>query len=556
LVEGLDGRLYGPTATGGGGGGTIITRDVTGMVSAVYEFGSADGPGRPQGVIQAKGGRFYGTTSVPITPIPPPSSEPQELPIGTVFAMDATGARTTLHTFFATLPFRNEGSPIGNLVEAFDGGVYGTTYTFAEFELPPGQIFKIDPGGRFSRLAATWSLRQGITQARDGTLYGVTGDHLARNVGMIFRVDAGGLTPLHSFSGTDTAYPAGELLEADDGSLYGVTTGGVVFPFPAGPSFQVPGAIFQFNPGTGAFAIRHRFTDGSTPSGRLIQGTDGLVYGTTDHGGTFGVGTVFSLDAEGRLITLHHFSGADGANPLAGVIQGTDGRLYGTTSLGGAFGSGTIFVMNLDGGLATLHDFAFSDGANPVSELFQATDGAFYGAAPAGGPEGGGVIFRVRLDDSPPDAYYELVSVNSGKCLDVTGASTEAAATVIQWTCHGGENQQWRLEPAGGGAFHIIARHSGQALDVYGALLDDVAPIIQWPLHGADNQAWTVQPAPAGEVSIVARHSGKALDVAYGSTDDGARVIQYIPHGGANQRWLLRAVRSSASDVGLAPSER
>ena len=153
-------------------------------------------------------------------------------------------------------------------------------------------------------------------------------------------------------------------------------------------------------------------------------------------------------------------------------------------------------------------------------------------------------IFVVKLGEEPDDdeTYYEIVSRNSGKCLDVYGASTDAAASAIQWTCHGGPNQQWRLEPAGGGAFRIIARHSGQALDVYGALVDDVTPIIQWPVHGGDNQVWTLEPASDGYMRIVARHSGKAMDVEFASADDGARVIQYTPHGGANQQWLLRPV--------------
>ncbi len=227
------------------------------------------------------------------------------------------------------------------------------------------------------------------------------------------------------------------------------------------------------------------------------------------------------------LTTLHHFAGFDGGNPSAGVIQGLDGRLYGTTWRGGAFGYGTVFVINVTGGLTTLHHFALSDGVNPTNELIQANDGAFYGATWTGGPTGGGVIFRVRLATSPPDQYVEIVSRNSGKCLDVYGASTDAAASVIQWICHGGENQQWRLEPAGGGAVRILARHSGQALDVYGAWVDDVTPIIQWPVHGGDNQAWTLEPAPDGYVRIVARHSGKAMDVELASVDDGARVIQY-----------------------------
>jgi probable HAF family extracellular repeat protein len=150
---------------------------------------------------------------------------------------------------------------------------------------------------------------------------------------------------------------------------------------------------------------------------------------------------------------------------------------------------------------------------------------------------------------SLPEGYYEIVSRNSDKCLDVSYASTEAASSVIQWVCHGGANQQWLLEPVSDGAFCIIARHSGQVLDVYGGLVDDVTPIIQFPWHGGDNQLWTVEPAANGYVFIVARHSGKVLDVEFASPDDGARVIQYTPHGGANQQWLLRAVAPTADPI-------
>jgi hypothetical protein len=123
----------------------------------------------------------------------------------------------------------------------------------------------------------------------------------------------------------------------------------------------------------------------------------------------------------------------------------------------------------------------------------------------------------------PTDGYFELVSLNGGKCLDVSGGSTAAGAPAIQWTCHGGANQHWRLEPAGGGAFRIISRASGQALDVSGGSVDDGAPTIQWPVHGGDHQVWTPQPASNGYVYLIARHhSGKALDVQFESADDGA----------------------------------
>ena len=539
LTLGTDERLYGPVNGGGPNGlDRIITIDLAGTRTTIYEFSVGGGDERPNGVIQTRDGRFYGTAiSSPLGGI------------GTVFAMDAAGTRTTLHTFFQNapppVPVRDDGLPIGQLFEGADGSVYGTTYTLRKYlglPLPAGQIFRIGPDGTLALLASARGLQAGVIQARDGRLYGVTTRDPPtqldprQSVGRVFRVEAPGtFTTLHAFAVNEN--PVGELVEIDDGSLYGATVGGTA---------PVSGTIFQVNPATGAFAIRHSFTDGTTPAGRLIQGTDGLLYGITVNGGAFEVGTVFSLDAAGTLTTLHQFSGADGANPNAGVIQGFDGRLYGTTTSGGALGHGTVFVMNVTGGLTTLHDFALVDGASPVSGLIQANDGALYGAASAGGPKDGGVIFRVRLDTSPPDAYYELVSRNSDKCLDVYGASTDAAASVIQWVCHGGENQQWRLEPAGGGAFHLIARHSGQVLDVYGALVDDVTPIIQWPLHGGDNQVWMLEPATDGYVSIVVRHSGKALDVEFASTDDGARVIQYTPHGGANQQWLLRPVERQA----------
>jgi hypothetical protein len=151
-------------------------------------------------------------------------------------------------------------------------------------------------------------------------------------------------------------------------------------------------------------------------------------------------------------------------------------------------------------------------------------------------------VTKIGLETSDTASEYEIVSRHSGKCLDVSYASTDARASVIQWICHGGANQQWRLEPAGNGFYRIVARHSGQVLDVYGGLVDDVTPVIQFPWHGGDNQLWTLEPASNGHVFIVARHSGKVLDVEYASTDDGARVIQYTRHGGANQQWLLHAV--------------
>jgi len=550
LIQAADGRLFGLTQRGGvDAGGTIYAVPLSGGFTTIHDFRQGDSDGRPNGVIQASNGQFYGTTRLNA-----PTGRGRT---GTVFAMDDSGTRTTLHTFQIFFGVTYEGTPLSNLFEANDGNLYGTTFNEFDSPFPPGQIFRITPAGAYTTVSSAYTLRSGVIQASDGRLYGTSAaasDPLVREsqraYGTVFRVEASGArTVLHQFVGADSADPVAAVVEIDDGTLYGTTIGvAPLTPIGAPSPPPVHGTIFRVDPATGAFATRHTFTglDGSRPVARLIQASDGLIYGTTSAGGASGLGTVFVLDAAGTLTTLHHFSGVDGSGPATGLTQGLDGRLYGTTASGGAFGRGTIFAMSTTGAFTTVHDFAFTDGANPNADLFQTSDGVLYGTTNAGGPRGGGVVFRIGVDTSPPppstDGYFEIVSRNSDKCLDVFGASTDAGASAIQWICHGGANQQWRLEPAGGGAFRIIARHSGQALDVFGALLDDVTPIIQWPVHGGDNQAWTLEPAGDGYVRIVARHSGKAMDVEFASTDDGARVIQYTPHGGTNQQWLLRPV--------------
>src|SRR5215469_14287224 len=141
--------------------------------------------------------------------------------------------------------------------------------------------------------------------------------------------------------------------------------------------------------------INFNQSNGSGPQAPLIQGFDGVIYGTTYWGGPNdecgsiggGCGTVFSLQSTG-LYNFCNISGCtDGSLVGGGLVQATNGLFYGTTQGGGhpnnecraQFGCGTVFSITAQGVLRTLHAFNRSDGEAPVASLLQASNGNLYG---------------------------------------------------------------------------------------------------------------------------------------------------------------------------------
>jgi uncharacterized repeat protein (TIGR03803 family) len=251
----------------------------------------------------------------------------------------------------------------------------------------------------------------GLVQGTDGNFYGTTfqGGADGGYQGTVFKVTpAGTLTTLHSFAGTDGAFPYAGLIQGTDGNFYGTTVeGGANNNCTSGC-----GTVFKITL-AGTLTTLHSFdgTDGNYPAAGLVQGTDGDFYGTTNVGGLgnncadfqpTGCGTVFKITAAGTLTTLHTFNFTDGYEPWARLVQGTDGNFYGTTAegvVGGdicGFGCGTVFKMTPAGTLTTLHAFEGPDGAFPQSALLQASNGEFYGTTAAGG----------AYDDCVPASFW------------------------------------------------------------------------------------------------------------------------------------------------------
>ncbi|MDN3241791.1 ricin-type beta-trefoil lectin domain protein [Glycomyces tritici] len=133
----------------------------------------------------------------------------------------------------------------------------------------------------------------------------------------------------------------------------------------------------------------------------------------------------------------------------------------------------------------------------------------------------------------------DIISRVSGKCVDVLSGSTANAAEIIQYTCHGGTNQQWELRPAAGGYVQLVSQSSGKCIDVNGASTANGARAIQYTCGSGTNQQWQVRNVTGGYVELVARHSGKCLEVIGGSTANSARLQQNTCSGGTLQHWTV-----------------
>jgi uncharacterized repeat protein (TIGR03803 family) len=175
------------------------------------------------------------------------------------------------------------------------------------------------------------------------------------------------------------------------------------------------------------------FANGAAPFCRLVQGSNGLFYGTTFQGGSANAGVVFEVASNGVMSALYSFTnGVDGAYSQAGLVLANDGNFYGTAYDGGAGGSGTIFQITPAGVFKLLYSFSAVneegnnlDGSNPSAGLLQAANGTLYGTTSSGGANGSGTLFQISLDGS-----FKLVYTFSA--LDIKGNNREGCSPVAE----------------------------------------------------------------------------------------------------------------------------
>jgi uncharacterized repeat protein (TIGR03803 family) len=146
-------------------------------------------------------------------------------------------------------------------------------------------------------------------------------------------------------------------------------------------------------------------SDGGSPTGNLVAGPHGILYGVTETGGASGNGTVFRLDrpqqgsGQWTVTTLYSFAGGSDASAPNNLTMDAVGNLYGTSNAGGGssvctsngavIGCGTVFELSPvpGGGWTEQVIYTFqgpTDGQQPKGVSFDST-GNLYGFGFIGG---------------------------------------------------------------------------------------------------------------------------------------------------------------------------
>lgn len=279
--------------------------------------------------------------------------------------------------------------------------------------LPPLTTYaNLAPGSAGSFLGAT----------NDGNI----GDCALEGCGTVFELSrsSGGTwsqTILHTFTGSDGAWPLSGLIRDSSGNIYGTTFyGGATYG--NGCLDSGCGAVFKLSRIGQKWSetVLYNFSggnDGSGPTGLAFSASGALV-GIARFGGrtaqcSAGCGVVFQLsrDSDGTWHegTLLRFAGGSSGQAPAGILLDSSGNIFGTAGGGNnscyAGYCGLVFKLSHSSERwqeSVLYRFHGSDGAGPNPSVIFDSAGNIYGSTLEGGTgcntlTGCGTVFQLSL---------------------------------------------------------------------------------------------------------------------------------------------------------------
>lgn len=430
--------ILGSAYLGGLGAGTLFKMNNDGTAVTVPKTFDRNSNNLPTGgLLKASNGKLYGLLQAGGIPAN-----------GVIYSLDADGTNyTVLHNF----SFGDGSAPVGNLIEASNGYLYGaTTYGGTG----SGVIFRIQKDG--SGFSVVYNLSTGtlagLMQASDGKLYGTTFAGGTIGYGSIYKInlDGTGFSEIFSFDGPINGNtPRGVLVQGPDSYLYGMTANG---------GANAMGVVFKVQTTGANFTKLVEFdgtATGSYGSSSLIFGSNGKLFGMTQAGGANELGTIFTVASDGTgFVKLVDFAGAsNGAAPLGSLIESAnDGYLYGMTSAGGSGDLGVIFKVMKDGtSFTVLEDLSGPNGSSPqLGPLLEVQAGLFFGMTYRGGVSDAGTIFSITsggthslLKEFPQPANRPWVLVTNEATTEVFGILSTGGPT--------GNGNVFRVNPDGTG---------------------------------------------------------------------------------------------------------
>ncbi|GIH16804.1 hypothetical protein Raf01_49760 [Rugosimonospora africana] len=147
------------------------------------------------------------------------------------------------------------------------------------------------------------------------------------------------------------------------------------------------------------------------------------------------------------------------------------------------------------------------------------------------------------------NGVYTLASGASGKCVDVTGASTGNSALLIQTACDSAATHQQFRVAAQGSAYNLINTNSGRCVDVPSATTTSGAQLWQYTCGTSTNQQWTftASSAASGKYLVKSVSSGLCLSDKDGSTAGNNPIVQETCSDISRMQWSFNYVAGATS---------